>query len=598
MCGICGFNWQDELLVKQIAKSIEHRGPDQSGFYTNPYVSLGHRRLKILDLSEKGINPMSNKKGDLQLIFNGEIYNYKPLRAELEKKGYKFKSETDTEVILYLYEEKGAKCVEYLEGMFAFAIWSDKTKTLFLATDHAGIKPIYYYFENGKFVFGSEIKCLLTCGISSKINLSSLTDMLENLHVHPGETLIENVKRLQGGNYLTYNAKEKTLTVNRYWKAKYAPSQYSEESALAMLDKVMQKSVESSLASDVPLSIALSGGIDSSLVASYALNVNPDIKTFTVGFGSEKDEFKTASVIAKALNSNHSEMMISFKDSSKYLPEIVWHLETPPTRTAVLPTFLFSKKVKERSTVVLLGEGGDELFAGYERHAVFENKNYEQAHNSLKETFFKNGYGKYFNVKGAKAHEINWQQYTTKDSINSALLYEFENQMPEVQLNRVDKLTMAASIEARVPFLNKTVIDAAFTVPGSLKAKQGQSKYILRKLAQTRGIPREVTQMPKVGLQAPLDEWFKQEFMQLVPAILSKENLQRTGIVTSEVQSALTKSKVLNKFIPEIEKLYSSSLTQKAKNYYLGRIWFTSMFVLWHQIFIENKGEKPKQSIF
>src|SRR3989344_1484071 len=218
MCGICGFNWEDDKLVKTVCDSLKHRGPDKSGYFVSKEISLGHKRLKIIDLSEKGSNPMTNEDGTLQIVFNGEIYNFLELRERLKKKGHKFSSNTDTEVVLHDYEEKGVSCLEDFEGMFAFALWDSKKKILFLAVDHAGIKPIYYYYKNGKFIFASEIKAILEAKVEPVMDHAALASLLDNLFVTNNRTLFKDIYSLQGGHYIVYDAKSKSLNLSRYWK--------------------------------------------------------------------------------------------------------------------------------------------------------------------------------------------------------------------------------------------------------------------------------------------------------------------------------------------------------------------------------------------
>ncbi len=589
MCGINGFLWNDASLCRKMADAQVHRGPDQSGFFTDDQVSLGHRRLKILDLSDAGKNPMFNEDQTIAVVFNGEIYNYRTLRAELEKKGHRFSSQTDTEVIAHAYEQEGMACVKRFEGMFAFALWDSARKKLFLANDAAGIKPVHYAFLDGKLVFASEAKAVLAAGVPAELDKGALASLMDNLFVTGHRTLFNGIRLLPPGSILEADARTGQTHMRRHFELKINPRNKTQEAVLAELDGVLSASVPETLQSDVPVALALSGGLDSSLLAAYALQKRPDLRTLTVGFGTDADEFRYGQKMAEHLNAKHAELHLNFADGQEHLPDLVWHLEQPPARTAVLPTYLMAKAVRRYATVLLLGEGGDELFAGYERHYAFEKKPFLQNAGALRETYFKTGHEKYADTKVGNAMPVDARSYDAgpSEAVNSALAYDFAGQLPGVQLLRVDRMTMAASVEARVPFLNRSVIEAAFRIPSAFKVQKGSGKAILKKLAERKGLPMEIIHRKKVGFQAPLNDWFQREFMELAESLLSNRNLRATGVLKPEpIRDMMRKTRLL-RHVPAV------GVGKKAQNYYAGRIWFLANVVLWHQRFLGgNKSSR------
>ncbi len=379
MCGITGITTNDKQLIKDMSKSILHRGPDQSGIYTDKHVSLGHQRLSIIDLSEKGKQPMSNENYTVWITFNGEIYNYLDLKPELEQKGHQFKSETDTEVIVHLYEEYGEQCVEKLWGDFAFAIYDAKKKKIFLARDRIGVKPLYYHYDKQRkeFSFASEIKALLANNnINREINQSALRQYLTYRYVFDKNTIFNNIYRILPGECLTFDIKTNTTTTRKYWDVNPSnktivkkPEAYYKNKFL----EIYEDSVKRRLMSDVPLGVYLSGGIDSSSIITmmHALKQkNPaigDIKTFSIGFDAEQSELPYSREVSEYFNTNHHEFIIDAQDSVKELPKIIWHCDEPLADPALIPNYFLSQEAKQHVTVVLTGDGGDETFAGYEQ---------------------------------------------------------------------------------------------------------------------------------------------------------------------------------------------------------------------------------------
>ncbi|MEK6900782.1 MAG: asparagine synthase (glutamine-hydrolyzing), partial [Nanoarchaeota archaeon] len=365
MCGIVGFSgFEDTKLLQEMTSLLSHRGPDQSGSYTDEFVSLGHRRLSIIDLSEDGKQPMSNEDDTIWIVFNGEIYNYKELRVKLEERKHTFKSKTDTEVIIHAYEEYGEKCVELFNGDFAFAIYDVNKKSLFMARDRLGIKPLYYTVVDGHFYFASEIKAILSSPeVKRKVNVQALNFYLTFFANPLAETMFQGIYKLLPGHTLRWE--QGKVTIEKYWDLEMKPQKMSLSTAQEELQRLLRDSVEKRLMSDVPLGVYLSGGVDSGSVVSLMSTFSEKIKTFSVGFEGHS-ELSQAKITADYFNTDHTEMVLG-TDAIKALPEVVWHQDEPMGDPTSIPTYFLSQEAKKNVTVVLTGEGADEQFAGYEQ---------------------------------------------------------------------------------------------------------------------------------------------------------------------------------------------------------------------------------------
>ena len=361
MCGICGFNWNDEALVTSMTDVMTHRGPDQHGVYCANEVSLGHRRLSIIDLSEQGRQPMSNEDGSVMLVFNGEIYNFLELRAKLEAAGHTFISNSDSEVIVHGYEEYGVEVLDKLRGMFGLAIWDARKKRIFLARDRIGIKPLYYYFDGKRLVFGSEIKAILECrDVPRELNRQALYDYIGFEFVPAPQTMYQNINKLPAGHYLTLT--DGRLDIREYWDLKFNQDQtllsYDEE--VEKQRELLDYAVKSHLVSDVPLGVFLSGGLDSSaIVAMMRRHISGPLKTFTIGYQDKTfSELDYAAQVAEYFDTDHKVLMI---DDMKpdYVEKALWHLDEPMTDLSAVPLYLVCKQAKEHVTVCLSGEGGE-----------------------------------------------------------------------------------------------------------------------------------------------------------------------------------------------------------------------------------------------
>jgi asparagine synthase (glutamine-hydrolysing) len=619
MCGIFGFNWEDKRLLIEMGKSISYRGPDQDGYFTHKDVSLGHKRLSIIDLSEKGRQPMFNEEGDICVVFNGEIYNFQDIRPGLEKRGHKFISDSDTEVIIHAYEEYGHDCLKYFNGMFAFAIYDLKKKEIFIARDRLGIKPLYYYFNSGKLIFASEIKAILQHGIDRKINDNCLKQIINYEYPINGETLIQNIYELKPGFFMV--VKDKKIRLNRYWELKVNETDKSLDFYVSRLDTLLTDSVKRMLISDVPLGVALSGGIDSSVITAIASKTNPsNINTFTLGFDSEDDEFEKSKLVAEYCKTNHTEIRINNKDYVNALPKVLWHYERPFSKPAIIPSYFITNRIKDKYTVSLTGEGSDELFGGYRRYDAYselpsEKGNlseekydelvrkismpFEDKVNYVSSSSFANGKEDYFKKEFLKlkgdSNAINTFGKLIKNKnnldgsqLNQALKYELETEIPYFHCKKLDKTSMANSHEVRVPYLDHTVVEFAMTIPAKYKFQSYETKIVLRKLAQ-KLLPKEVTQRKKMPINTPIADYFKKDLIKISENLLSLENIKKNPYYDAHKIGKLIKDIKENNIVKE--------QTQSSRGNPFRQLLLLTNIELWKKIFIEGDIKRPDLSI-
>jgi len=577
MCGITGkifFSQEkniEESEIKRMTDVIQHRGPDDEGFYINKNVGLGFRRLSIIDLNT-GHQPLSNESGSKWIVFNGEIYNFLELRRELQQKGYFFKTKTDTEVILKLYEEYGVHCVDYLRGMFAFAIWDNDTQQIFCVRDRFGIKPLYYYSDKEKLVFGSEIKAILK---SKNVDKTLSTDGLDSYftfgYITSDLSIYKEIKKLQPAHYLLLSFKNKvTLQIKRYWEICFQPdyskteNQWSEE-----IESALSESVKLHMISDVPLGAFLSGGIDSSsVVAMMAKNSNQPIKTFSIGFKEQKyNELQYARQIATKYGCEHHEQIVD-PESIDLLPKLVNAYDEPFADSSAIPTYYVSKLARKHVTVALSGDGGDELFAGY---GIYKRLNdiYSNPLNFKSPLLNKFIWGNLhkiipYNVRGksatyflsqnrklVSAYSNVWPRAERKklllnhgivntstgsESYKEDILnkgsYDFVTNMQNLDLKtymvdsiltKVDRASMINSLEVRVPLLDHKFAELTFKIPSYLKLQKNDQKYILKQ-AMAPYLPPSILNHPKQGFGIPLEFWFKDDLKQYVNDTLLSAN--------------------------------------------------------------------------
>ena len=587
MCGICGFTGNNKELLRAMNASISHRGPDGEGFFEDNGISLGHRRLKIIDLSEKGKQPMSNEDGNVLVTFNGEIYNYKPLREQLQEKGHRFNSATDTEVIVHAYEEYGEKCAELFDGMFAFALWDSKQKKLVLARDPLGKKPLYYSVVSGQIYFASEIKALLeNPELRRRVNKSAVGQLLNFRAVLGKETLFDGIFKVLPGSYLVWQDGKKTE--RRYWQLTPKEEISNEEAAAKKFLELFDKAVEKRLMSDVPLGTYLSGGVDSSAITALMSKKVEELRTFTVGFGEEGDELSHARAIAGKFSTNHSEVIVDYKDMTKVLPKLVWHMDEPMADIAFVPMYFLTNVARNDITVSLLGEGSDELFGGYERYRKTTGirrflpqqiaaKDYLQTDMAFREGE-KNAVlaDKYYS--GSLAPLLN-SHFKSGNFLDNALRFDAEQILPNYQLMRVDKVTMSCGLEARAPFLDKQLAEFAFSLSPELKVKGKVGKYIVKK-AFRKILPANVLDERKRIFFIPLKQWFKDSLRDVAQQLLSKEALKERGLFNY--------NDVRLKFFLQSRGVF--------QNRFANQLLMLSMIEIWHRTFIDSE-KVPKNGL-
>jgi len=561
MCGILGIASSQSIdnLSNYLdgVSSMSHRGPDSSGKWhdSNSRVGFAHQRLSIIDLSEKGHQPMSDIDCLNTIIFNGEIYNFTHLYKELSHKGYKFESKTDTEVILAAYSEWGIDCVNYLNGMFAFSIYDSVNNILFIARDRSGEKPLFYNYSNGVLRFASELKGLMVDNsLPKKINSESLDFYLSFGFIPGGNCILEGFKKLPAAHSLVYKLNEDRISVKKYWNLP-SYSGLTNKPLLDELEGLLEESVKNQLQADVPVGILLSGGVDSSLITAMAARHTDKIKTFNVRFpGSGKfDETEYARLISKNFNTEHIELEASKVDAD-LLIKLAKQFDEPIVDSSMIPTFLISQLVRKHCKVVLGGDGGDELFGGYEHYSrlVLMQKIIKFIPSLLlrkkialfSENFFPNGMkaknwisslkydfntdipliANYFDPKSRKklmrGLSPNWTiaaeemlyGYSIKsdDLLQSLTRFDFSNYLTEDILVKVDRASMLNSLEIRAPFLDKNLIEFAFMkVPSKLKANSKNKKILLKKLS-SKILPINFDLNRKQGFSIPINDWLKE----------------------------------------------------------------------------------------
>ena len=531
MCGICGFyGRKDRPLLEAMAGVLAHRGPDDSGFYEDELMSLGHRRLSIIDLSPQGRQPMANEDNTIWLAFNGEIYNFRDLRAELEKKGHSFRSHTDSEVILHSYEEYGLECVDNLRGMFAFALWDTKKRRLVICRDRIGKKPLYYWQNGERLLFASEIKSLLCCReIPREVNRDGFYSFLAFQYVPGVETAVKNIFRVPPGNILI--AENGTVKLREYWsirKIVNSGEDNSPDQAVERMGHLLEESVRLRLVSDVPLGVLLSGGLDSSsITALISRGGVKSIRTFSAGFGEESDELKYARIVSREFNTEHREFIVRPDNLALTLKKIVWHMDEPIADGGAFATYMIAEAVKQYVKVILVGEGADELFAGYSWHRLAD-PGFAFVPQALKSrayfylnTFYRgkknhpdiyHGFEERFNLKGVR-----------RDFLSRMMFFELENLLPNCLLMKVDKMTMAHSLEARAPFLDHKLIEFAAALPAGFKIRGCTNKYILRKFMEKK-LPPEIVNRKKRGFLVPIAKWLNGELKEYAEDILLRKD--------------------------------------------------------------------------
>jgi asparagine synthase (glutamine-hydrolysing) len=588
MCGIAGFIVKDknapmaerEALLDAMCRVIKHRGPDDQGMFVKNRAAIGMRRLSIIDLAG-GHQPIFNEDGTIAIVFNGEIYNFQELKKELESRGHRFQTNSDTETIVHAYEEFGEDCPNHLRGMFAFAIWDEKEEKLFVARDRVGKKPLYFTrTKSGALLFGSELKSLLLHPeFEREINNEALDAYLTFGYVPDPLCIFRNVEKLAPGHFLIFQ-NDKTIT-KQYWDFRYEISETrKEEDYLDELRSLIDEAVRVRLISEVPLGAFLSGGVDSSAVVGYmARNMNQPVKTFSIGFDEDSyDELKYARIAAKHFGTDHHEFIVT-PDIVEIVDELVWHFDEPFADSSALPTYMVSKLARDYVTVILSGDGGDELFAGYTRYVV-DKKRSSMArlprfvreglmkplserlpHGAFGRNYLRNVslapvdryidsishftqlnkrilYTKDFRAKlgnnrfsaGHKLFRSYAEKIDTGDAVDKLLYLDSKTYLPGDILTKVDRMSMAVSLEARTPLLDHKLIEFVTRIPSSSKLKGLETKHIFKRAVRSL-VPDEILDRPKQGFGVPIQEWINRQLREQIHETLMSQKVRERGIV-------------------------------------------------------------------
>jgi asparagine synthase (glutamine-hydrolysing) len=633
MCGICGiYNFDgrlvDEEILRKMNHTLIHRGPDGEGYYIGKNIGLGHRRLSIIDL-EGGKQPMGNEDGSIQVVFNGEIYNFLELKKDLEAKGYRFRTRSDTETIIYGYEEWGEDFVQKLRGMFAIALWDSRNRKLLLIRDRIGKKPLYYYLGKGRILFASEIKALLMDkSIPKKIDPSALDSYLSFGYVPSPLSIFKAIRKLPPAHIAV--CKLGNFSVRQYWHLdmENEASPKPEEEVLEELRCLFDEAVHLRLISDVPLGAFLSGGVDSSgVVASMASLVeNVPVKTATIGFSDKRfDEIEYARIVAKQYQTDHTEFVVN-PDALEVLEDIVWHLDEPFADASAIPTYYVSKMARQKVTVALSGDGGDETFAGYinryymnrledsvrrklpgflkqnilgpmgeiypkadflprpfrlKRFLSNLSNTFEQAYfrdmsfyflPEMKEKLYHSDFKSA--IKDFNAFDILGDHFKVNRNpdITTRVQYvDIKTYLPEDILVKVDRMSMAHSLEVRAPILDHKLMEYVGSLPSNLKLKGKESKYILKKMLEDR-LPQDILYRKKQGFSIPLASWLRNEMRGFVEETLFSS------------QNGLSSF-----FNPQyIKDLWRRHLNGRQD--YAYPLWGVMMFSLWKRKFLDKNN--------
>jgi asparagine synthase (glutamine-hydrolysing) len=603
MCGICGklvLDGRSNLISRDVLRrmmdAMRHRGPDDSGMYACGQVGLGHRRLSVIDLNT-GTQPITNEDGTIWIVFNGEIYNFKELKAFLIGRGHRFRTSTDTEVIVHLYEELGEDFISKLSGMFAFAIWNEREKTLILARDRVGIKPLYYHLDHTALIFASEVKAIQQDpSVIREIDPTALATFLTYFYTPGEKTLLKNICKLSAGHYLV--ATNGNVKVKKYWDLQFDKAEVnpSLNEAATQLNHLLRETVRYHMISDVPVGVLLSGGVDSTAMLSFAVeDSGRRVDTFTVGFEGAlcTDERPYARCAARKYGTRHHEMTVRPSEFLHFLPKYVWHMEEPVCEPPAIALYFVSRLAKDSGiTVLISGEGGDEAFAGYQNYrnllwlervkgslgplrrpasALFialsklkafgRLEKYGQLMNYPLDTYyysrssnpfmFFNEHRREFysaqllaSLNGsdpaqlAKSHFAAVKQLKKLDQM---LYVDTKSWLPDDLLIKADKMTMACSVELRVPLLDHAVLEFAASLPTRFKLQRFTTKYILKQALSER-IPRKIRDRRKAGFPVPYEGWIRNECRDTVLAVLTDKKTIKRDLFRQDAVEALVRA--------------------------------------------------------
>lgn len=633
MCGICGkLNFDSAkgvsgAVLKSMADAIEHRGPDDEGFYRSGAVGFGFRRLSIIDLNT-GHQPISNEDGTVWIVFNGEIYNYQELREDLKGRGHVFATQTDTEVIVHLYEEFGENCVEKLRGMFGFAIWDERRRELLLARDRVGIKPLYYWTSENCIVFGSEIKAILADPeVKPELAPELIDRFLTFLYLPGAETLFKNVHKLEPGSYLL--VRDGKTIIREYWNLNFSPLPRTQQQAEKELLDLFEESVKLHMISDVPVGFLLSGGVDSTAMLGFAVGKTQwPLSSYTLGFSVPGiiDERPYASLAAQRYGTDHHETTITSKEFADFLPAFAWHMEEPVCEPQAVALYYVSRLAKSYVKVLVSGEGGDEAFAGYQTFRgvlwveriksymgglapvaaaagaaasrVAENQRLGKYVPFFESNFDDYYYGRtyaprsYFNTQFLDLYTPEFLRFVNKDfsvlpakihlnsgharSVLNRMLYvDTKTSLPDDLLLKADKMTMANSIELRVPLLDHKILEFAASLPENFKVRGLTMKYIA-KAALRHCVPHEILHRKKAGFPVPYEAWLRTELRDwLCDLLLDRETLSRGYFKRQAIERLISQNSATGKHSKAILSL--------------------AILELWHRSFLTRRGTEVSE---
>ena len=631
MCGIAGFverepdasrRQERAVVLDRMCRLIAHRGPDDQGTMVDSRVALGMRRLSIIDLAG-GHQPMATRDGDVTVVFNGEIYNYRELFKDLETRGHHFQTRSDTESILHCYQEFGNDCVQHLRGMFAFALWEAPERKLFIARDRAGEKPLYYTTTaGGTFVFGSELKSLLEHPeVRREIDPAALDAYLTFGYVPDPLSIFKDIHKLPPGHFLTLT--DTGLKVEQYWDfPKETDEHLDYAECLEELRRLLQESVRMRLVSDVPLGAFLSGGIDSStIVGLMAQEMSEPVKTFSIGFAEDSyDELKYARLVSKRFGTDHRELIVT-PDVCHVIDDLLWHFDEPFADQSVVPTYFVSKLAREHVKVVLSGDGGDELFAGYTRYAIdrkrqgFEHlprfvrqgvmkslserlphgtrgRNY--LYNVAQEPLdrYIDSISVFTNLAKAELYSEDFlgtlkryrpasslyrdfaSQVENGNSIDRLLYLDSKTYLPGDILTKVDRMSMAVSLEARVPLLDHVLIEFVARMPSSWKMRGLESKFIFKEAVKGL-VPEEILHRPKQGFGVPIGAWINDQLRERIDDTLSDPRTRQRGFIRPEYVDVLRAEH------------------NRGRRDHSPALWTVLMFELWCRKYLDQTAIEP-----
>lgn len=625
MCGICGtYGLTDKDLLSRMCGSLSHRGPDDEGHYYGSVVMLGMRRLKVIDLNT-GNQPIFNEDRSIAVVYNGEIYNYQDNREFLEGKGHKFYTHSDTETIIHLYEEFGDNCVERLRGMFAFALWDTKSERLILSRDRVGIKPLYYYLKDGVLIFASELKALLQSPqIKKEINFRALHDYLTYMCVPAPDTIFQDIYKLEPGYMII--CEHGKVEIKRYWdvcsQIDISGGLFKDEAAISeKMYALILESIKSHLISDVPLGVFLSGGLDSSSIVAITSEIlNRPVKTFSIGYEDDYyNELDNARLVAKRYGTDHHEYIVG-PTSIKDIQEILYFFDEPFADSSAIPTYYVSKYARQNVTVALSGDGGDELFGGYGNYKADKiGLVYKKIPASIRNGLIpaitdiipdaadylstKARLKKILSISGMSSEEshVFWLScfsdeakrelysdirlkmlldtnsldryiryfdvYDMTDFINSCIYVDIKTVLPNDYLTKVDRMSMANSLEVRVPFLDHKLLEFAMSISSKYKLKGLTTKYLLKKMMKDK-LPEEIIKGRKKGFSIPLSRWFREDFSVLIKEFISEDIIRNRGYFNYEF----------------IERLAAEHLSGKKDN--SKQLWTLICLEIWYRRFV------------